>query len=129
MIRKYVALLAATGLVSGMSPVNATDQLKLLSTVNHHQAEDTPPPPPPPKQTKAKKGKGKGKGNSEQQYMTIKMENVYVSGRTAPQRPRSVVGGGLLDNSSGGFNRNAPSATGTPLAPAGGRGGGGGVIK
>jgi hypothetical protein len=127
MNRKHVALLAAIGLVSGMSPVNAMDGLKLLSTVNSHQADETPPPPPPPKQqSKAKKGKGKGKGDG-QQYMTIKMEDVYVSGRTAPRRPASVVGGGLLDNSSGGFNRNAPSATGTPLAPAGG--GGGGVIK
>jgi hypothetical protein len=125
MFGKLLALLAAISLVSGIWPAQAGDAPRLLTSVNNAQSNPTPPG----MGSAVKKKKGKKKGD-QQQYMTIKMENVYVSGRTVPQRPNTALGGGLLGNSTGGFNQNPPSATGTPLAPPpGGAGGGGPVIK
>jgi hypothetical protein len=86
---------------------------------------------PPPCQGVAEKKKGKGgkKGGEAQQYMIIKMEDAMISSYRSSQggRPKGPPSGGLLDSAGGGFNPNAPSATGTPLAPA--AGGGGQVIK
>lgn len=66
-----------------------------------------------------KKGGKKGTKGQQQEFMTIKMEEVFVTGRTAPASnpPKGPPGAGLLGSNSGGFNQGGPSAAGATSAP------------
>jgi hypothetical protein len=129
MDRKHLAILATAGLVWSVSPAHAADGIGRLAAsakgdAANHDALQSQAKPTDVSAAKKKKGNGGKKGGEQQPYMTIKMENTMVTSyRSQGGRPKGAPGGGLLGTTSGNFNPNPPSPTGTPLAPPAGRGG------
>ena len=72
-------------------------------------------------------GGGKSDLGQKLQFQLNEANSIFT--RTKPKQPshgssQGVLGGGLLDNSGGGFNQNAAGAAGKAMAPPAGRGAG-----
>ncbi|MBX9840666.1 MAG: hypothetical protein K2Z80_02530 [Xanthobacteraceae bacterium] len=140
MTGKHLAILATAALVWGVAPAHATDGLKLPGNVsNAPTGTGASTSQAKPKHlmpgtslcaAKKKKGKGGTKGGGEQ-YMTIRMQDAMVTSYRPARggRPKGPPGAGLLGTTGGSFAPNAPSPTGTPVAPPAGGGAAGPVIR